>query len=48
MTETNGGKQNRTLEEKQILEMVEERKDEEWVADHAELILVQAKLVGAL
>ena len=48
MTESNDGMPKRTPEEKQILEVMKERKDEEWVYEHAELILAQAKQVGIL
>jgi len=48
MTETNGDKQNRTPKEKQILEVVKERKGEDWVAEHEELILMDARRVGVL
>ena len=48
MTESNERPPERTPEEMQILEVVRERKNEEWVAEHEELILMQAKRVGVL
>ncbi|WP_435334759.1 hypothetical protein [Haloarchaeobius sp. TZWWS8] len=41
-------KQKRTPEEQQIIDKVAERKGEEYAEDHAKLILLQARRVGAL
>ncbi len=38
----------RTPEEQAILDEMAEFRDEEWVAEHEELILTQARLVGEL
>lgn len=40
--------QERTVEEQRILDWMCERRDPEWVAENAELILTQARLVGEL
>lgn len=46
MTDTEDDSRSPT--EQQLLDTVAERKGEAWVEDHAELILAQARRVGAL
>jgi hypothetical protein len=38
----------RSADEQRILDLMCEDRDPEWVAEHAELILTQARLVGEL
>lgn len=38
----------RTPAERRLLDRMTEQRDPEWVEDHAELILTQARLVGHL
>lgn len=46
MTDLRDLKQQLTPEGQQILEATVERKGEEWVEDHADLVLAQARKVG--
>lgn len=42
------GDRPRSEAERRVLDAVAERRGEEWVAAHAELVLAQARLVGEL